>query len=190
MVGTLRLGPVSWTLHYWQYREALTTEHKKSLGSQFVYINMHTWSYSLTVIVINVEQETGSKSHNMAVHCSTNHVVPTQTCMWNNPIYHNMSLCTVPLSVLFHSDMYVKQPNISQYVYVHCSTNHVVPLWHVKWPNISQYVCALFHRPCCPTQTCMWNDPIYIIYHNMSVHCSTTHVVPLRHMKWPNIYRH
>ena len=139
---------VPWSINNW---------HKELLGSPFVSINMHTWSYSLTVIVINVKQEMGSKSHNMSVHCSTNHVVPlrhvcettqyiticlcalfhcpccfTQACMWNNPIYHNMSLCTVPPSMLSHSDMYVKWPNIYY---------------------ISQYVCVLFHYPCCSTQT-------------------------------------
>ena len=32
MMGTLRLGPVFWTLHYWQYREALTTDTKSCWG--------------------------------------------------------------------------------------------------------------------------------------------------------------
>ena len=103
----------------------------------------------------------------------------------------NLTIClsTVPLTMLSHSDLYEKQPNISRYVSVHCSTVRVVPLRHVC--ETTQYIticlCALFHCRCCFTQTCMWNNPIY---HNMSM--CTVPPSMLSHsdmyVKWPNIY--
>ena len=87
----------------------------------------------------------------------------TQTCMWNNPIYHNMSMCTVPLTMLSHSDMW--NDPIYHNMSVHCSTVHVVPLRHVC--EMTQYI--LYITICLCTvplpmlfHSDIWNDPIYI----------------------------